>query len=78
MDIEEFRHRGKEMVDFICEYINTLDKKRVTADVEPCYLRKLLPSEAPEEPEDWDKIMAAVLPEETSTKRSSRRTGRLG
>lgn len=60
MDIEEFRHRGKEMVDFICEYINTLDKKRVTADVEPCYLRKLLPSEAPEEPEDWDKIMADV------------------
>ncbi|KAI4461333.1 group ii pyridoxal-5-phosphate decarboxylase [Holotrichia oblita] len=52
MDIEEFRHRGKEMIDFICEYINTLDKKRVTADVEPCYLRKLLPSEAPEEPEE--------------------------
>ncbi|GJQ71432.1 Tdc1 [Trypoxylus dichotomus] len=60
MDIEEFRERGKEMVDYICEYINSLDQKRVTADVEPCYLRNLLPSEAPEEPEDWDKIMADV------------------
>lgn len=60
MDVEEFRNRGKEMVDYICEYMNTLDQKKVTPNVEPCYLRDLLPSEAPQEPENWDDIMQDV------------------
>ncbi|KAF2894093.1 hypothetical protein ILUMI_12082 [Ignelater luminosus] len=60
MDVEEFRVRGKEMVDYICAYLSTLDSKRVTPNVEPGYLRGLLPSEAPEEPEEWDNIMEDV------------------
>nr|CAH7733330.1 unnamed protein product [Callosobruchus chinensis] len=60
MDIEEFRTRGKEMVDYICQYINNLPNQRVTPDVEPGYLRQLLPNEAPVDPEDWDDIMKDV------------------
>ncbi|KAJ8981624.1 hypothetical protein NQ317_000852 [Molorchus minor] len=60
MDVEEFRTRGKEMVDYICEYMTNLGNKRVTPDVEPGYLRKLIPSEAPYEPEEWDNIMDDV------------------
>lgn len=60
MDVNEFRVRGKEMVDYICSYMDTLDSRRVTPSVEPGYLRELLPTEAPQEPEDWDTIMADV------------------
>lgn len=48
------------MVDYICEYLDNLGSKRVTPYVEPGYLRELLPKEAPQEPEEWDNIMADV------------------
>ncbi|XP_015594458.1 tyrosine decarboxylase [Cephus cinctus] len=60
MNIDEFRVRGKEMVEYICEYLATLEGKRVTANVDPGYLRPLLPNEAPAKPESWDAIMRDV------------------
>ncbi|KAK5645365.1 hypothetical protein RI129_006665 [Pyrocoelia pectoralis] len=60
MDVEEFRVRGKEMVDYICAYVATLRSKRVTPNVEPGYLKSLIPAEAPQEPEEWDNIMDDV------------------
>lgn len=60
MDVEEFRVRGKEMVDYICTYMNTIRKRRVTPSVEPGYLRAALPSEAPQYPESWDEVMCDV------------------
>lgn len=60
MDVEEFRTRGKEMVDYICTYINNLPNQRVTPNLEPGYLKNLLPSEAPVEPESWEDIMNDV------------------
>lgn len=60
MDGKEFRQRGKEMVDYIVKYLDTLGDRRVTPSVEPGYLRYLLPDEAPNEPESWDDIMADV------------------
>ncbi|XP_026475328.1 tyrosine decarboxylase [Ctenocephalides felis] len=60
MNTEEFRKRGKEMVEYICQYMDTLQERRVTPCVEPGYLRPLIPHEAPEEGENWEKIMADV------------------
>ncbi|XP_065162575.1 tyrosine decarboxylase-like [Atheta coriaria] len=60
MNTEEFRIRGKEMIDYICDYMTNISERRVTPSVEPGYLRKLLPSDAPEESEDWDAIMKDV------------------
>ncbi|KOB77527.1 Aromatic amino acid decarboxylase [Operophtera brumata] len=60
MDVEEFRVRGKEMVDYICTYMNTLNSRRVVPSVEPGYLRAALPSEAPNYPEPWDDVMTDV------------------
>lgn len=60
MNIDEFRVRGKEMIEYICEYIRTLEGKRVTANVDPGYLRHLMPNEAPFKPESWDAIMRDV------------------
>lgn len=60
MDCNEFQSRGKEMIEYICNYIENIERRRVTPSIEPGYLRKLLPENAPIEPEDWDSIMADV------------------
>ena len=60
MDSNEFRKRGAEMVEYICQYLETLEDRRVTPSVEPGYLRNLIPGEAPMSPEPWDKIMEDV------------------
>ncbi|KAF4519287.1 hypothetical protein B566_EDAN002177 [Ephemera danica] len=60
MNSQEFGEHGKAMVDYICQYLDTLGSRRVTPDVQPGYLRKLLPNQAPQKPEAWENIMADV------------------
>lgn len=60
MDSAEFRVRGCEMVEYICQYLEGLTERRVVPCVEPGYLRHLIPHEAPEKAETWDDIMADV------------------
>ncbi|XP_071446922.1 aromatic-L-amino-acid decarboxylase-like isoform X2 [Hetaerina americana] len=61
MDTEEFRKAGKEMVDYICDYMESIGTKRnVTPSVEPGYLKRLIPKEAPENPEPWDNIISDI------------------
>ncbi|KAJ1905817.1 hypothetical protein LPJ81_001716 [Coemansia sp. IMI 209127] len=56
MDVNEFRKRGKEMIDTIADYYETLDQRPPKSTVNPGYLYKLVPHEAPEEPETFDAI----------------------
>ncbi|KAJ8679590.1 hypothetical protein QAD02_015377 [Eretmocerus hayati] len=60
MDVDEFRERGKEMVDYICDFMSNISERRVTPDVGPGYLRPMLPPTPPHEPEPWDDIMQDV------------------
>ncbi|KAK8401832.1 hypothetical protein O3P69_001142 [Scylla paramamosain] len=60
MNSEEFRQRGKEMVDYIADYLDTIEERRVTPAIEPGYLRRLVPDEAPQKPEQWEDIMKDV------------------
>ena len=43
MDSNEFRKRGSEMVEYICQYLENIEDRRVTPSVEPGYLRCLIP-----------------------------------
>ncbi|XP_011353395.1 histidine decarboxylase isoform X2 [Pteropus vampyrus] len=60
MEPEEYRERGKEMVDYICQYLSTVRERRVTPDVWPGYLRAQLPESAPEDPDSWDSIFGDI------------------
>nr|CAD7437880.1 unnamed protein product [Timema bartmani] len=74
MDFEEYRKRGKqslaldfrmnasgkEMVDYIADYLQDIRNRRVYPDVKPGYLRTLVPENAPVEPENWEEIMGDV------------------
>lgn len=55
---EEFRTCGKKMVDYICDYIKTLNTRKVyQVDVEPGYLAPMLPTEIPENGESFEKCL---------------------
>ncbi|CAG5128302.1 unnamed protein product [Candidula unifasciata] len=60
MNADEFRKRGREMVDYIADYMTEIRTRRVTPEVEPGYLRNLLPSSAPKKGEGWEFIMEDV------------------
>ncbi|XP_051896137.1 histidine decarboxylase [Pristis pectinata] len=60
MERDEYRRCGKELVDYIAEYLGTVRRRRVYPVVEPGYLRPLIPASAPRDPEPWSNIFADV------------------
>ncbi|NXA47298.1 DCHS decarboxylase, partial [Nothocercus julius] len=51
---------GKEMVDYICQYLSSVRERRVTPDVQPGYMRAQLPDSAPMDPDSWDNIFGDI------------------
>ncbi|KZO92342.1 hypothetical protein CALVIDRAFT_308478 [Calocera viscosa TUFC12733] len=70
MDIEQFRKEGYKAIDAICDYYAGLEQRPVVAQVEPGYLAKLVPDEAPVKGEPFPAIAAdfqrLILPGITS------------
>ncbi|XP_069364000.1 aromatic-L-amino-acid decarboxylase isoform X2 [Maniola hyperantus] len=60
MDHKEFRVKAKELVDYIADYLENIRDRRVYPGVQPGYLHKRLPNEAPQLPETWDDIFKDV------------------
>lgn len=60
MNSEEFRKAAHSAVDEIIDYFDTIQDRRVVSDVEPGYLRKLLPSGPPVEGEQWGNIQKDI------------------
>ena len=46
--------------ELVIDYYDTIQDRRVKSNVEPGYLRKLLPSEAPQEGEQWADIQQDI------------------
>ena len=51
---------GKEMVDYIADYLENIRSRRVFPNVQPGYMRTLVPDTAPEIGEGWDQIFRDV------------------
>ena len=51
---------GKEMVDYITDYLQNIRSRRVFPGVSPGYMRELVPDEAPVNGEGWEDIFADV------------------
>ncbi|XP_048413307.1 aromatic-L-amino-acid decarboxylase isoform X2 [Stegostoma tigrinum] len=60
MDFEEFRTRGKQMVDYITDYLKLIELRPVYPAVQPGYLRSLIPDSAPQEPDSFEDLMKDV------------------
>lgn len=60
MNLEEYRKHGKEMVDYIADYLENIRSRRVYPAVSPGYLRNVLPASAPVDGEPWEDIFADI------------------
>jgi len=60
MPADEFRKHGYELVDWIANYFEHLDKFPVLAQVEPGWLTNNLPTNAPEKGEDFNTVLTDV------------------
>ncbi|XP_070158303.1 aromatic-L-amino-acid decarboxylase [Polyergus mexicanus] len=60
MNVSEFVEFAKATIDFVADYNETLRNRNVLPDVEPGYLSKLLPEQAPEKCENWQKVLEDV------------------
>jgi aromatic-L-amino-acid/L-tryptophan decarboxylase len=51
LDTTEFKKQGHMIIDFLAGYYQNISNYPVLSQVEPNYLKKLLPSFAPSDPE---------------------------
>ena len=58
MDLPAFRTHGHQVVDWIADYLATIESRRPMPDVRPGDVRRQLPSSAPEAPEPFEQIAA--------------------
>lgn len=54
---EEFRVYGKEMVDYICEYVKAVDQKPVASSVKPGFMVPLFTPEMPQNSESYSDVL---------------------
>ncbi len=58
MTLEEFRRRGKEVIDWIADYQERIESFPVRSPVEPGEVRAALPEQAPEQGEPLEAVLA--------------------
>ena len=57
MSSEEFREHGHRLIDWVADYWDTVDTRRIVPDVHPGEIRARLPAHAPEQPEPFDTVL---------------------
>lgn len=58
--IKDFLFIGKEMVDYIADYLENIRDRRVFPNVQPGYMRNLLPEGPPLDGEEWTDIFKDI------------------
>ncbi|XP_022086458.1 aromatic-L-amino-acid decarboxylase-like [Acanthaster planci] len=60
MDEDTFRRAAGDVANFIVDYLKGVKDRPVLPSVEPGYLHKLLPANAPQQPEAWEDVIKDV------------------
>ncbi|MDX1631047.1 MAG: aspartate aminotransferase family protein, partial [Thermoanaerobaculia bacterium] len=60
MTPEELRRLGRELVDWIADYMERVEERSVLSAVEPGEIRSGLPDRAPEEGEPFEAMLRDV------------------
>ena len=58
MSPEEFRRYGKQVVDWVADYLSTIESRPVRAQVRPGQVRNSLPAHPPEHGRSYEKVLA--------------------
>ncbi|KAH6720471.1 pyridoxal phosphate-dependent transferase [Leptodontidium sp. MPI-SDFR-AT-0119] len=60
MDSKQFKEAATSAIDEIVSYYDTIEDRRVVSNVEPGYLKKLLPEAPPQDGESWADIQKDI------------------
>ncbi|XP_063932134.1 3,4-dihydroxyphenylacetaldehyde synthase 2-like isoform X1 [Zophobas morio] len=60
MDSKQFREFAKAAVDYIADYIDSVEDRPVLSGVSPNYLSELIPDEPPQTGEAWQEVLQDV------------------
>uniref|UniRef100_A0A0N5A4U4 Aromatic-L-amino-acid decarboxylase n=1 Tax=Parastrongyloides trichosuri TaxID=131310 RepID=A0A0N5A4U4_PARTI len=60
MDSKAFREHGKKMIDMVADYWDSLRDRKPLPDVQPGFMKNLIPSEPPLKGEEWSEIFKDV------------------
>jgi hypothetical protein len=60
MDSKQFKEAATSAIDEIVNYYDTIEDRRVVSNVEPGYLKKLLPDGPPHDGESWADIQKDI------------------
>ncbi|KAH7396010.1 pyridoxal phosphate-dependent transferase [Cadophora sp. MPI-SDFR-AT-0126] len=60
MDSKQFKEAAASAIDEIVSYYDTIEDRRVVSNVEPGYLKKLLPDGPPQDGESWADIQKDI------------------
>ncbi|MFW6204275.1 MAG: pyridoxal-dependent decarboxylase, partial [Actinomycetota bacterium] len=60
MTSAEFRRYGREVIDWIADYLERVERLPVLSRVQPGEVREKLPRHPPEHPEAFDAVLADV------------------
>ncbi|KAK0101263.1 hypothetical protein ONS95_006442 [Cadophora gregata] len=60
MDSKQFKEAAASAIDEIVNYYDTIEDRRVVSNVEPGYLKKLLPDGPPQDGESWADIQKDI------------------
>ena len=58
MDLSEFRKNAHRLADWMADYLETLETRRVSPDLRPGDVKKLLPAHPPESAVGFEEVMA--------------------
>jgi aromatic-L-amino-acid decarboxylase len=57
MSSDDFRKYGYEVIDWVADYLDSVEGRPITPAIEPGDIRAMLPDAAPEQPESFDAIL---------------------
>ncbi len=57
MSSDDFRRYGYEVIDWVADYMDSVEDRPITPAIEPGEIRSMLPDAAPEKPEAFDAIL---------------------
>ena len=60
MNTDDFQRNGRQTIEYLAHYFETLRSRKVTHSVEPGYLSPIVPSDAPENGEDFKDVLEDV------------------
>jgi aromatic-L-amino-acid decarboxylase len=57
MSADDFRRHGRELIDWIADYWESVEDLRIVPEIEPGDIRERMPDHAPEHPEPFEQVL---------------------